>query len=112
MRLSYASFKVSSGSWHGHQDLDRDPAQVGPVGSERPAHLLGPRGDVGQAHVVAAARSWYLALDDLPERLRLPAPVVRDAERDHATHVAQPDDHAMRLAVHGRVEDALAGHLE
>src|SRR5450755_4953915 len=62
--------------------------------------------------MVPAARAGHLAPDDLPERLRLSAPVVRDAQRDHAAAVTQPDDGAMRPPVDGRIEDALAGYLE
>ena len=41
-----------------------------------------------------------------------PLTVVRDAERDDPAAVAQPDDRATGPSVDGRVEDALAGHLE
>src|SRR5271167_89493 len=84
---------------------DGDPAQVGPVSPQAPAHLFGPRGDVGQAQVVAAARAGDLTADDLPERLRVPAAVVRDAERDGPAAVAQPDDRVTGPSVDGRVED-------
>src|SRR5712691_3021942 len=97
---------------NGKPDLERNPAQVRPVSSQGPAHLFGPRGDVGQTQVVAAARPGHLAPDDLPERLRISAPVVRDAQHDYPAAVAQPDDRTTCPSVNGRIEDALAGHLE
>ena len=58
------------------------------------------------------ARPGHLASDDLPERLRLAAPVVRDTERDEPEAIVQPDDRAACPSVQGGVEHALPGHLE
>src|SRR5271166_3078326 len=112
-RISFMGLSLpvtGRGGRQGH--LDGNPAQVGPVSPQAPAHLFGPRGDVGQAQVVAAARAGDLTPDDLPERLRVSVTVVRDAERDDPAAVAQPNDHATGPSMDGRVEDALAGHLE
>src|SRR5215471_13661710 len=116
MIATWISFIGSSGpvdlGWGRQGDLDRDPAQIGPVSSQGPAHLFSQRGDIAQAQVVAAAGTRNLTPDDLPERLGLSAPVVRDAEHDVPADIAQPDDRATRPPMDGRVEHALAGHLE